>query len=365
MPVYKDENKTSDGRQYYFAVSYTTLNGQHKKYKSKKYLTKKEAERCEAEYLLSVGKHKTKTMSFDDIALEYLESRKKEVKIQTYPKIEKLVSHIIEQVGTIKIDKMTKQQYELFRKWINDTGYSIAYKNKINTYFKALITYASKEYGIYNPIPFQYKPFNDPNAIKTKINYLTLDEYKTFISYCKDKNMKALFDTLFFMGLRLGEALALKFDDINFDTNTLSISKTLTTKVQINGDYLVSSPKTSESNRILPMPQIVSNELFDLYIQSNKDGGKYVYGGLKTIPESNVRHMKDNLVKLSKIKHFRIHDLRHSFVSYVINVLPNVSIDLLASYLGHRDKSQIWETYGHLYANKLVDVSTALDNSLK
>lgn len=212
-----------------------------------------------------------------------------------------------------------------------------------------------------------FESFRDANAPVKKMDFFNLDEFNLFIQQTDDIRFKALFTVLFCCGLRVGEANALTWNDIDFTNNTISINKTLTTKSQKNGRYLVTSPKTKTSVRELPMASRVSkllHEIHDYYSNyTNFSTSWRVFGGLKAIPETTIQNTKNKMCDQAGLRHIRIHDFRHSCASLLIN--NGASITLVANYLGHSDISITLNTYSHMYKSKLnalvEDLNTMLE----
>lgn len=360
MPIYKTDTPTKDGRAYYFQVNYTDNNGDYKKYKSKKYSTKKECQKAEAAFLIEIGKAGNGySKTFNQILDEFEAEKEKTLKPTTFKRLVTMSDHIRKNLGTVKIEKMTKQQYELFRHYLDNTGFTPSYKNKINWHLKAALKYAYNKYDILNNIPNKYPPFSDPSAPIKEMDFYTLDEFKRFISAVDDIRYRALFTTLFYMGLRIGEANALTWKDVDFEANEIRITKTVHTRQQDSkGNYLITTPKTKSSIRTLPMPKIVSNSLLELRDYYSAFPGFSAlwacFGGIKALPDSSISKAKSDYAKKAGIKEIRLHDFRHSCASLLINHGANIT--LVSKYLGHSDITMTLNTYSHFYKSKLEEL---------
>jgi integrase len=200
------------------------------------------------------------------------------------------------------------------------------------------------------------------NERKKEMQFFTYDEFQKFISVVEEFNYKTFYETLYYLGLRQGEATALTWRDINFEKKEVSINKTLTTKLK-GQLYTVSSPKTVNSNRVLPIPQ----KLIDSYkkLKENAKTKKYfnedwfVFGDELPFRETTIQVKKNKYCKLAGVKQIRIHDFRHSCASFLIN--NGASIVLVSKYLGHSKISVTLDTYTHLYKNELLEVSKIID----
>ena len=364
MPIYKDGKKDKKGNIYYYVVSYTTTDGKHKQKKSKRYKTRKEAEKEEAKFLLSIGKLGDTNITFDYLINDYLKDKAKTLKPQSLIKASKCCDHVRAVLGDISVVKMRRQEYERFRDYLDDNGFSATYKNKLNVQLKTLLKYASKRFDITNNIPFTYEPFKDNAPAVKEMEFYTLEEFNAFIACADDIRYKSLFTTLFFQGLRLGEANFLTWRQIDFNRKTLSVVGTLTTKVRDKaGNYLTTTPKPKTSIRTLPLTNAVIEALKALYEYYSKfedfSVDWHVFGGLSALPESSIQKANERYSKRAGVKKIRVHDMRHSCASLLIN--NGANIVLVAKFLGHSNVEQTLNTYAHFYKSRLDEIVDALN----
>ncbi len=367
MPVYKSSEKTKDGRQFYYAIHYVDAYSVPHRIKSKKYLTKKEAEKAEAKKLLELDKIASEAMTFSQASIVFLEERKRKLKPSSYKNFENFLRHALDVLGDVQIDKLTNKQYEAFLSHLeglerNGKQISNKAKNRSILALKQLLAFTYKRYNLTSTVPSRYDNYS---ADKSKeMQYITLDQYKQLISVVDDDIYSALFTTLFFMGLRIGEANGLQWQSINFDEKTLKVVQTVTTKIRDDdGSYLITTPKTCASVRTLPMPQIVYNKLLTLYDYYSKaddfTAQWFVFGGYKPLAESTIQKAKVKYFKRAQLAEIRLHDFRHSCASYLIN---NGATPLLVSkWLGHANVAMTLNRYSHLYKSELLDIVDAID----
>jgi integrase len=86
----------------------------------------------------------------------------------------------------------------------------------------------------------------------------------------------------------------------------------------------------------------------------------YLFGGDVPLSFTTIDRVKNKACDDAGIERFRLHDLRHSFVSLLVN--SGADIYLVASYVGHSDVEQTLNTYSHLYTNRLDGIISKLDN---
>ena len=180
--------------------------------------------------------------------------------------------------------------------------------------------------------------------------FWTKDEYLKFIEYVADKPISFYaFEIFYWCGLRMGELLALTPEDFDFKNNTIRINKSYQ---RLEGKDVITDPKTPKSNRTIVMPEFLSEEI-ESYLSM-------LYGLKPTdrifqISKGYLHHEMDRGVKLSGVKRIRIHDLRHSHVSLLINM--GYSAVAIAERVGH-ESIEITYRYAHLFPtiqNEMAD----------
>ena len=360
MTVHQNKNKiTKDGRSFYFIVNYTDELGRYKQYYSKMYHTRQEAKNGEQVFRYRLSHNKvTLDITFDQLIEKYINERSTKMKSVSVGKMKVCLSHVSSSLGKIKVANLTYNQYAQFRKELDDVGYSIKYKNKLCTYAKSLVRFAQIYYGIQNDVPFMFDNYQNVANIKKELHYITIAEFKQFIICINDIRYKAYFTILFYMGLRRGEANALKWQDINFENNTLDVNKSITTAN--NHNWNTTTPKTQSSYRTIPMPSAVVSVLHELYDYWSKDScfsnAYFVCGGDRPLPESSITKTKNKAFADAGFNppFIRTHDFRHSTASLLINNGANISV--VSAFLGHSNTQETLNTYAHFYGDKMQEV---------
>lgn len=364
MPVYKTKNPTKDGRQYFFRIKYKDIFGEIHDYSSPKFKNKKDAESEEAKYRIKVDSKDAyvSNITIDQAYVEYIENKSKKVKKQTIIKDEKLYRYF-DKIKNKKINEINLNQYkDLFLKNIN-SNLSTDYKNKILGLFRNIIIYSNKVYNTNDSILKHVENFVKINEIKKEMEFFTYDEYIAFDKVIDNFDFHCFFEVLYYLGLRQGECQALTWYDIDFKKNTLRINKTLTTKIK-GEKYTISSPKTKNSVRILPLTQKLSNDLKIMYNNAKKykdfNNNWFVFGNTLPFPETTIQKRKNYYCnKTDSKKRIRIHDFRHSCASLLIN--QGASIPLVSKYLGHSNVSITLNTYTHMFKSELDKMTDILN----
>lgn len=356
MPVYKSAEKTKDGRCWFFQVSLSS-GGSNSKYKSRRFLTKKEAEQAEAVYRLNNEKGNPSRLTFDQLISEYLAEKKETLKPQSWLRSRVLCGHVSASLGGVSVTGMNKAQYEAFRASVaSHPSWSVCYKNKVLKHCRALISYADKKHDVMNRIPFKYGPLVDPVAPIKKMDYFTKAEFDQFLDAVDDLRFRCFFSVLFYCGLRLGEANGLQWRSVDLEGRTLSIVQTVSTKMKTaDGSYLITAPKTSGSVRAVPFSASVGALLSELYAfwsrydEFSQDW--FVFGGYKPFSETYISLVKDKTCARAGVKKIRIHDFRHSCASYYVHLGASPSV--LARLLGHSSAKMTLDVYSHFYETDL------------
>lgn len=160
------------------------------------------------------------------------------------------------------------------------------------------------------------------------------------------------FEMLYWTGIREGELLALTPADFNFEKKTLRINKSYQ---RLEGEDVITDPKTPKSNRTIVMPDFLAIEMEDFI--------KSIYGikmndRIFTISKSYLHHEMDMGVTLAGVKRIRIHGLRHSHISLLIN------LGFSALAIGERVRHEavdITYHYAHLFPTVQTDMAAQLE----
>lgn len=358
MAVYKSKKTTKDNRAWYFSTYYVDLDGINKKKKSKKYNLKKEAEEAERIFLMSYKEQSIQKITFKELIEDYINYQKDKVKISSFRNYYKYSKHL-EPLYKININDFSIKHFNIWKDKILKEDYSVIYKNNIYKFLRAILTYAIKYHNCnnLNVVLNKMVGFKNPNELKKEMQFYSFDEFKKYIDQEQDLKFKCYFETLYYCGLRKGEANALTWKDIDFEKKTMIINKNLTQKIK-GEKYTILPPKTKSSIRLLPIPDILLNNLLKLkkeYIKyENFNKNWFVFGGINPLADTTIQKRNENNAKNAKLKHIRIHDFRHSCASLLIN--NNASISLVAKYLGHSNITTTLNTYTHMFKNELSDI---------
>ena len=206
---------------------------------------------------------------------------------------------------------------------------------------------------------------------KTKMQFWTVEEFQQFLTLFEPEeyNIKLLFTVLFFTGLRLGEALALTWQDIDFSSNTIHITKSIYVNKGISH---ISTTKTKAGTRRIIINKKLSQELQHWQQQQKHLLEQFTSDSLTlqvfqsnpiTITKNAIeKQYKRILERDNTLKKIRIHDFRHSHASLLINQGEDYLV--VKERLGHASITTTIDTYSHLYPSKQKDLADKLDDLL-
>lgn len=353
MSVTKD--KKTDKWMSQIRVKDWTGREIHKKKRG--FSTKREALQWERDFISqSTG---SLGMTFQDFIELYMKDMEQRLKASTVANKRFLINLKI----TPFFDKMPLNEIKPtdVRKWQNQLTsyrdekgkpYSQTYLKNINNQLTAIFNYAVKYYSLKENPCHKAGSMGKKNA--DEMLFWTKEEFAAFVEAVMDKPASyAIFMTLYYTGMREGELLALTPADIDLEKSTIHINKSYQ---RLGGEDVVSTPKTPKSNREITIPAGLRNCLQDYM--------KQCYGLSSTdrlfpYTKHYLVHEIERGCKLSGVKKIRVHDIRHSHASLLVEM--GFSPLLIAERLGHERVQTTMETYSHLYPNKQAEVARQLD----
>lgn len=306
------------------------------------FTSKKAAQAYETDYR---KKHAT-ISSPDEITVfqlwgKYVDYAKGQIQPTTLYSKEKIMKkHIFPTFGSRPVKTITARDIMEWQNSLTAAGYAYKTKTGFRECFSSLLAFGMQYYDLPNPIR-KVKTFKNL-APKKDINFWTPEEFEQFISVVDKPADKLFFVNQFITGMRAGEALALTRDDIRPDG--IRINKSVSFKAPFTGvGYLVKATKNPFSVRVSFLPTPL-RDMYAAYLATTS--GLYVFGGERPTHLNSIRKRFQEYVKKADVKYIRIHDLRHSCASYLLN--SGVSFQAVAEQLGHKDARETIETYAHL-----------------
>ena len=339
--------------------------------------TKKEA--LELEQHLRIVDLKEKSFDFlitTDMLFELLE----EEDIQNNRKISYLSTqknnyerHIKPYFQNVNLNKLSYENIFEFREYLktkpkkqNDNQHlSNNTINKIIILLKKIFdTGVRKSLIDKNPVENLRKlPIN-----KKIITFWSIEEFARFRKLItkEEKSYNLFFTVAFFTGMRMGEILALNWNDINLLTNTIHVTKTA---YFLNKRNHINSTKTRAGTRYITINNKLANMLREWKQEQTTLLKEFIddIDNLQVIQSSPIsitknmidKKFKQILLRNNDIKKIRIHDLRHSHASLLINQGEDYLV--VKERLGHASITTTIDTYSHLYPSKQKSLANKLD----
>ena len=353
MPIYKDEKSGT----WYCKLYYTDYTGNRKQKMKRGFALQRDAKEWERDFLLKQAAQPS--MPFHTLASLYLDDKKAHTKRITYEtKKSRIEKWILPFFAARPVDEITAADV---RKWQaelknskNNNGDFLApgYMQNLVTELSSMFNFAVRLYGLsVNPCRIA----GNTVGKKTKsLNFWTKEEFDKFIgTFEKDDPYYMAFLILYYTGIRIGELEALTVGDIDQNAGTLRINKTYHL---INGKGIITSPKTEKSNRVIILPPFLLNcikrHIARLYAADSSTR-------LFTPSHSSYARQMENHTQAANVKRIRLHDLRHSHASLLIEL--GFSALLVSERLGHESVSTTLNIYSHLFPSKQTEVAVRLE----
>lgn len=235
----------------------------------------------------------------------------------------------------------------------NGKPYSDTYLRTINGQAVAIFNHANRFYNL-EPNPFKNTP-RIGSKTTHEIKVWSKDEYLRFSdTLVSNLNLFVAFELLYWCGLRVGELLALTPADFNFQTKMLSVSKSYQ---RINSQDVITAPKTENGIRQIALPDFICDEVKDLiYVKYQFDIDERIF---KSISKHVLAKKISEGAQATGVSRIRVHDLRHSHVSLLIDM--GYSVVAIAERMGH-ENADITLHYGHMMPNTEAKIGKALDD---
>ena len=285
---------------------YTDWQGKRRKSTKRGFATKREAEEWLRNFLIT--QKADFDMKFEDFWKMYcvdMKTRLREHTMRTKKYIVEL--KILLYFGNKRVNDITAAD---IRQWQNELikkGYAPTYLKSINNQLAALFNYAVRYYDLRdNPCR---KAGSIGKSKADEMDFWTKQEFKEFLPSMDSKpEARMAFLLLYWTGMRIGELLALTYEDIDLEKRCITINKSYQ---RLNGKDMITPPKTPKSNRKISIPPFLVEEL--------KEYCSMLYGitaneRMFRFTKSFMEHEMVRGIKETGVRRIRLHDLRHPYV---------------------------------------------------
>lgn len=294
-------------------------------------------------------KEKTKLI---ELSNSFLDEMKLTYKKLTYEErkiiIDKYVLKNFKSEGRVK-EELILDKIINFKKYISALDLSVSRKNLIFSTVRNLVSFAEEndylDYIVAEKLLKSLKSIRKDKEISSKVCFWTNDEFETFINTFdnKDKKWKYYFLLTYWGALRMGEINALTWGDIDFNNNSVYISKS------IDRDGYISTPKTKSSKASVDLPTFLIEEFKKWKTKIKPKENDFMFFNNHVISRTTIRRMMRKHEELASVVPIKFHGLRHSMASRMINQGCNPL--LVAKHLRHASTQQTLDTYSHIFPN--------------
>lgn len=357
---------TKNGETRYLFQTYLGIDpitGKERRTTRRGFKTIKEAKQAERNLLLDVEENglpsgRTKT-TFKEIASLWFESYQNTVKPTTARNLKSKLDTMIEDyfkdisINDITVVFCQDLFLKLSKRYVMYASYT-SILNRIMRYAVLLDIINA------NPLDKVIKPKS--KEIQKKENCYTKEELNQFLAATKKDSSQVfhtLSHTIAYTGLRIGEALALRWSDINFKDKMISVNHTL---VAIDGEQVLQSPKTKASKRTISVDQYTLKLLKGWQLEQKKEffklGKPYLHDenfiftnstGTVYVP-TEIGKILRRLIKRNNLKPISPHGLRHTHASLLFE--SGIQPKEISDRLGHNNIKTTLDLYTHINDNQ-------------
>ena len=211
---------------------------------------------------------------------------------------------------------------------------------------------------------------NPPRVVTREITPLDPKQAQRLLKHCTIHRLGCLFTIALSLGLRLGEALGLRWSDVDLQQGRLHIRRTLQ---RAKGGLVFGELKTARAYRTLSLPNVAISTLTSHRVRQLEQrlaaGSRWSEEDLvftnrkgKPLDRANVRKQFHRLLESANLPKVRIHDLRHTAATLLL--LQGVNPRTVMELLGHSDVTMTLNTYSHVLVSLKEDAARHMDTAL-
>lgn len=341
-----------DGSTLYYVTFYCKQwDGTNKKIKKMGFTRQADAARYEQEYRDRLAG--SPAMTFAALCDRFLDDYKHHVRESTYLTRAGVIKQMfVPAFGSTPLNELTPV---MIREWQNGLIASKHYKpstlSGLHSMLVTVLNFACKYFSLpQNPAAIA-GGMGSLRATRAAQHYWTREQFARFILSRLAPEHIAIFSTLFWTGCRIGECMALTAGDIDLEQGVMDINKTMT---KTERGYIVGPPKTAHSRRKVSLPRPLVMILADWIQRTDARNNDRLF----TKTRDDCLDILKRRAKKLGLPVIRLHDLRHSHASMLINL--GTPPKVVQERLGHTSIQMTLDLYSHLYPEKQKDVADRL-----
>lgn len=310
-------------------------------------------------------------MTTQNLLTEWLENYQKEhIKARTYSRYQGLITmHIVPTLGERNISELGRREIQEFLTQQKKDGnvrngekLSATSTNMMLSVLNLAFEYAcDMEYIEENPCERVRRTKSEAK----KIEAFTVEEQRAIeveIGRSDDRRLHGVLLCLY-SGLRIGELLGLTWNDVDLDRGVIKITKTVYREKNESGTWqlCVDTPKTKASNRVIPLPEYITDMLRQNYrsaktpyIVENKKGER--------MSIRSYQYIFEKLTERAGARKLNFHALRHTFATRAIEC--GMDLKTVADIMGHQNASITLNRYAHCMLDHKIEMMQKLPRVL-
>lgn len=352
--------KKKDGKTYYMLKAYNGVNpktGKPDYICRRGFKTSKDAHLAYSKIIAQNASKTNEKLTYQDIYEMWMDEHKTQVKESTLKAdITKFELHILPAIGHYLIDKITHKDMQAA---VNEWSKSLKRTGKVKTAAGAVFRYAML-HGYIEKNPLELVKVPKKHDEKPFENYLDREELRLFLVTADEvlsEKWSLFLHLLALTGLRRGEALALEWQDIDFDHGTLEVNKNLSKAFE---KAVISSTKTRAGNRTITLGQTILGRLKAYKSVCTSDTLVFPNTAGEHITMSQPQRKTALVCEKAGIKHITPHGLRHTHCCLLFEA--GASIAQVQQRLGHSDSKITLEIYNHVTRGKVREAAEIFEN---
>lgn len=264
--------------------------------------------------------------------------------------------HILPRWGETRVDRIRRED---IAEWLNGLDVGASQKRQVHGVLARVLEWCVPDRIPSNPaksVPLARRP-------EGRKVYLTAEQVEALADATDEATSRVLILVLAYVGVRLGEAMAIKARNVDIKARRVRIESTL---VEATGGLSENPPKSGKA-RTVPLPPSVAAELEPL-VKACPGPDAYVFTSSTGTPlrQGNWRRRAfEPAVKSAELDTLGLtpHSLRHTAAS--LSIAEGADIKVVQTMLGHASATMTWDRYGHLFPDRLDEVAGKLDEARK
>ena len=297
----------------------------------------------------------------------WLEVHKSKIRFSSYLRYRvTLDKHIFPALGHLSLQQLSARDIDTLYVRKLEEGLAPATIEVIHRVIKMALKQAVRWRLITRNVCEDVTPPRETQSHERQI--VTPEQAQQLLAAAKGHRLEAMITLTLATGMRRGELLALKWQDIEFKQKRLHVRRSAN---RLPGGYRVTDPKTARGKRMITLPQFVLEALGQHRIRQLeaklKAGPKWeehdlvfcnMYG--RFLNTSNLQVLFSTLLKQAGLPHMRLHDLRHSAATILLAM--GVPIKVVQELLGHSSITITLNVYGHVLSSMQQEAMDKLDD---